>query len=314
MITFSMIPWNTPEKDTKGHFKFDVVFTSNRPGFVVQYLRKKLTYKETAKSPWNKSNRAYWEIFYIGDDGMSWKGDRFAQTSIGKEESEGCLIQIGYAYFFPYHLSEYEVEIYKTEVNLSPFLNESLAKKSNAVRLRWPTVCLRLSTNLKWLTRNRLLKRLTRDEWPLKKAIIRKLTVNWGEHAPLSQLNYSNDGTKTSEGWDSVVVEEVFAGEKIFKQFPWDWDSNKKRPLLKDQNERKKYLSKYKWKDALLTLNRNLSDWEKQTKRQLRGKRKKCIAECENVKGRGTEGRCTCVTNPYRWDYCTCPERKLNVD
>ena len=301
-----MIPWNTPEKDTKGHFKFDVVFTSNRPGFVVQYLRKKLTYKETAKSPWNKSNRAYWEIFYIGDDGMSWKGDRFAQTSIGKEESEGCLIQIGYAYFFPYHLSEYEVEIYKTEVNLSPLLKRIFGEEVQRGKIAMANGLPSSLHKPKMADPESPLKKIDPDEWPLKKAIIRKLTVNWGEHAPLSQLNYSNDGTKTSEGWDSVVVEEVFAGEKIFKQFPWD--SNKKRPLLKDQNERKKYLSKYKWKDALLTLNRNLSDWEKQTKRQLRGKRKKCIAECENVKGRGTEGRCTCVTNPYRnWDYYTFP-------
>ena len=111
--TFSMIPWNSSaltlqlkrrgvaNESIKGSFEFDVVFTSNQPGFVVQYIRKNRTYKKTASSRWKKTDRAYWEIFYIGDDRMSWNADRFAQTSLGKE-SEGGLIQIGYAYFFPY--------------------------------------------------------------------------------------------------------------------------------------------------------------------------------------------------------------------
>ena len=233
--TFSMIPWNSSaltlklnrrgvaNESIKGSFEFDVVFTSNISGFVVQYIQKKLTYKKKASSVWKKIQRAYWEIFYI-DKGMSWNADRFAQTSLGKE-SEGCLIQIGYAYFFPYYLSEEEHRIYQTDVKLPDDIKRIFGEEMRRGEIK-------MANGLPSSLEQPKMEGLR----PTPKAIIHKLTVNWGKHAePLgSQLNYSDDG-KTIEGWDSVVLEEVFAGEKIYQKFPWS--SNEKRPLLKDQKE-----------------------------------------------------------------------------
>ena len=86
---FNMIGWNgmaSMNQSIKGSFEFDVVFVNDKPGFVVQFIQKTLTYKKTAaSSSWKKRNHAYWEIFYIGEDRMSWNSDRFAQTSLGPE-------------------------------------------------------------------------------------------------------------------------------------------------------------------------------------------------------------------------------------
>ena len=238
MVSFEMIPWNSPEWVTKGSFEFDVVFTSNISGFVVQYIRKKLTYKKTPSSLWEKTDRGYWEIFYI-DKGMSWNADRFAQTSLGKE-SEGCLIQIGYAYFFPYYLSEEEHRIYQTDVKLPGDIKRIFGEEMRRGEIK-------MANGLPSSLEQPKMEGLR----PTPKAIIHKLTVNWGKHAePLgSQLNYSDDG-ETIEGWDSVVLEEVFAGEKIYQKFPWT--SNEKRPLLEGQKEKEKYLSEEEWEEVNL--------------------------------------------------------------
>ena len=251
-----MIPWNSSaltlklnrrgvaNESIKGSFEFDVVFTSNISGFVVQYIQKKLTYKKKASSVWKKIQRAYWEIFYIGDDGMSWNADRFAQTSLGNE-SEGCLIQIGYAYFFPYAQPVVQdpdkVDI--VQIQITKDIKRIFGKEVQyKIKMANGLPCSYQKPKMKGLQ-------------PIPNAIIHKLTVNWGEHAePLgSQLNYSDDG-KTIEGWDSVVVEEVFAGENIYQKFPWT--SSEERPLLKDQDERNKYLSEEEWGETLVNLNR----------------------------------------------------------
>ena len=75
---FNMIGWNgmaSMNQSIKGSFEFDVVFVNDKPGFVVQFIQKTLTYKKTAaSSSWKKRNHAYWEIFYIGEDRPSTPG------------------------------------------------------------------------------------------------------------------------------------------------------------------------------------------------------------------------------------------------
>ena len=167
-ITFKVIPWNSSalnetlgqravaSESLEGSFVFDVSFRSNHKGFVVQHIRKYISYtaetsprlsalnvgeygwkvdyedcddcnKECSRScsqflgeNWEPANFDdckniplptekkvycktfdYWEIFYIGCEGESWNTDRFAQKHL-EHDSEGIVIQIGYAYFFPY--------------------------------------------------------------------------------------------------------------------------------------------------------------------------------------------------------------------
>ena len=239
---FNMIGWNgmaSMNQSIKGSFEFDVVFVNDKPGFVVQFIQKTLTYKKTAaSSSWKKRNHAYWEIFYIGEDRMSWNADRFAQTSLGPE-SEGCLIQIGYASFFPYDKS-----VSLTNNNVVQITPEIGKIFGTAVQPDKIPSANGLPSSKKKPEMNNLKL--------IPSAIIHKLTVNWGNHEPLSQQNVSDDG-KTFEGWDSIIEEEVFAGETIYQAFPWTATA---RPFLKDRDEQNRYLSEEDWEETVVNLNR----------------------------------------------------------
>ena len=210
--TFSMIPWKKGKIKQRGNFTFDVLFKSNKKGFVVQYIRKILTYKEKSNSlPLNEYNYTYWEIFYIGDAGNSWNSDRFAQSPL-EIESEGSLIQIGYAYFFPY---DQPVTMENKVIKITKKIKDIFGEGVNPDEIEY-------ANGLPSSKEQPEMKGLT----PIPLVIIHKLTVNWGKHEKLSYL--------TNKGWSSVVDEEVFAGAKNYQTFPWNFSGQ--RPLLKDEN------------------------------------------------------------------------------
>ena len=207
--TFSITPLKNGNMRRRGSFSFDVVFESNRKGFVVQYLRKILTYKKSVNSLVKNYNYSYWEIFYIDGGGKSRNTDRFAQNPL-EQYSEGSLIQIGYAYFFPY--------------------DEPVTQKNQVIELTGPIKeifgsgvepgVIEYANGLPSSKHQPEMNTLT----PVPLVIIHKLTVNWGKHENLSKL--------TNKGWKSIVDEEVFAG--YYQIFPWGFKGQ--RPLLKDDN------------------------------------------------------------------------------
>ena len=81
-VAFGMIPYNSSapteemklrgvsKESIKGSFEFDVVFTTNKiPGFVVQYIRHTVTFREHPGFSWKTKDHDYWEIFHITKDG-----------------------------------------------------------------------------------------------------------------------------------------------------------------------------------------------------------------------------------------------------
>ena len=217
-ISFGLLPYKVPaegvfKETVRGGFVFDVLFTTNsRPGFVVQYVRKTLTVRTAPSSAWVTTNHAYWEIFYIAANGESWNADRFAQTAVNSHESEGCFIQIGYAYFFPY---PFPVEMVKNNIRITPRLQSVFGD--------WVALDKIVYANgLPSAEKQPAMKDLA----PLESAIIHKLTGNWGPHV-------EQQTRMPSAGWNTIIDEEVFSGPLIYDAFPWDYPGP--RPLLKKE-------------------------------------------------------------------------------
>ena len=99
-----------------GSYYLDKRFTCNKKGFVVQKIDKHIIelvnsdLKET-----DKLNKIYWEIFYIGEDGVpenitnpqseqyySFNTDGFVQADCG-DQSFGHIVQVGTSNFFEYN-------------------------------------------------------------------------------------------------------------------------------------------------------------------------------------------------------------------
>ena len=252
-VEFGMIPYNASapteemklrgvsKESIKGSFEFDVVFTTNKiPGFVVQYIRKTITYRNHPGSSWNTRDYNYWEIFYIGAGGESSNADRFAQEELSLA-SEGCLIQIGYAYFFPYAAPV------KMAAGGSMVITKTLEKIFGGKMA--PSIPY--ANGLPSSDRQPEMKGVV----PLESAIIHKLTADWGPHVEKAI-------PMPSAGWNTIVDEEVFSGPVIFAAFPWDYAG--KRPLLKTEEE-KGILSRRDWKSATVTPSRGqhwrAQDW-----------------------------------------------------
>jgi len=239
-----MIPYNTyaPTEAMKrrgvsmecprGNFSFDILFTTSdyQPGFVVQYIRKTLTYRLNPSSPWITKDHDYWEIFYINTGGESWNADRFAQTAVSDTESEGCLIQIGYAYFFPY---SDPVEIVNHNIKITKVLKKIFGKWMKLGQIEY-------ANGLPSSEKQPAMKDLNH----LKTAIIHKLTGNWGPHV-------EEKNSMASTGWDTIIDEEVFSGPFIYAAFPWDYD--KQRPLLKNEGEKQHHLNRRDWQRSDIT-------------------------------------------------------------
>ena len=212
----------------RGSFSFDIVFTTSdkQPGFVVQYIRKTLTYRLNPSSPWRTRDHDYWEIFYINTDGESWNADRFAQTATSDTKSEGCFIQIGYAYFFPY---SGPVEMVNHNIKITKVLKKIFGKwmKQNPPNLGG----IEYANGLPSSKKQPKMKGLD----PQETAIIHKLTGNWGPHV-------EEKNAMPSTGWNTIIDEDVFSGPLIYSAFPWNYD--KQRPLLKNKRETRRYLNK----------------------------------------------------------------------
>ena len=58
-----------------GSFWVDVKFTSNVPGFVVQYIEKNIAVQNTQLDSSETEDKRYWEIFYIDESGESYNAD-----------------------------------------------------------------------------------------------------------------------------------------------------------------------------------------------------------------------------------------------
>ncbi len=234
-ISFGIIPYNThaPTESMKrrgvsmecprGSFSFDIVFTTSdkQPGFVVQYIRKTLTYRLNPSSPWRTRDHDYWEIFYINTDGESWNADRFAQTATSDTKSEGCFIQIGYAYFFPY---SGPVEMVNHNIKITKVLKKIFGKWMELGQIEY-------ANGLPSSKKQPKMKGLDHQ----KTAIIHKLTGNWGPHV-------EEKNAMPSTGWNTIIDEDVFSGPLIYSAFPWDYD--KQRPLLKNKRETRRHLNK----------------------------------------------------------------------
>ena len=203
--TFRMVSWGKDKSTQRGNFSFDVVFKNNKKGFVVQYLRKIIRHK-TPGSSVAENNYSYWEIFYIDGSGKSRNTDRFAQNSL-KRDSEGSVIQIGYAYFFPYD----EPVTQKNQViELTEVISEIFGAGVE------PDV-IPYANGLPSSEHQPAMNNLTVDP----KVIIRKLTVTWGPHETFSN--------KTDKGWETIVVPEVFEDDTWYQKFPWKYPGQ--RPL-----------------------------------------------------------------------------------
>jgi hypothetical protein len=236
-IRFDLIPYNNSGASplrtrVRGSFVFDILFTTNnKPGFVVQYIRKKLTYRGNPASPWLATHHDYWEIFHITKDGESWNADRFAQTAIDDAESEGCFIQIGYAYFFPYSGS---VKMEDNNIEITPELQKIFGDWVEGHKIAY-------ANGLPSSSKQPAMKGLR----PLESAIIHKLTGNWGPHVEEKHASLPADG------WNTLVDEDVFSGPLIYQAFPWKYRGS--RPLLKEASE-KKALTQRQWKKAAVAL------------------------------------------------------------
>lgn len=87
----------------EGSYWCDKKFTCNKKGFVVQLIEKKIIELNNHILPEEETkNIKYWEIFYIGDDGMSYNTDGFVQRSCGFNSS-GKIEQKGTSYFYEYN-------------------------------------------------------------------------------------------------------------------------------------------------------------------------------------------------------------------
>jgi len=147
----------------------------------------------------------YWEIFYIGKEGTSWNTDRFSQTFL-ENESEGTIIQIGYAYFFPYNKSvQQENEVVK--------LTDSI-KKLFGPHVGYHNV--KMANGLPSSKTQPLMGKLE----PVKNVIVHKLTVKWGKHEPESKFQRKIE-------WTTEATEEAFEGLQLYKKFPWEYKGDR---------------------------------------------------------------------------------------
>jgi len=99
-----------------GSYFIDKRFTSNKRGFVVQKIEKKiLELKNSILDTKEQKSKTYWEIFYVGSDTVplnitnklahqyySYSTDGFVQEDCG-EESSGHIVQVGTSNFFEYN-------------------------------------------------------------------------------------------------------------------------------------------------------------------------------------------------------------------
>ena len=144
----------------------------------------------------------YWEIFYIGKNGKSWNTDRFSQTFL-EDESEGTIIQIGYAYFFPYDKSvSQENEVVKLTPSIKNIFGSHVGGEYN----------IEMANDLPSSKTQPLMRNLE----PVKNVIVHKLTVKWGKHEPKSKFQRKN-------AWSTEVTEEAFEGAQLYKEFPWEY-------------------------------------------------------------------------------------------
>jgi len=155
----------------------------------------------------------YWEIFYIGNKGKSWNTDRFGQSFL-ENDSEGTIIQIGYAYFFPYNKP---VKQYKEVVELTQPIKKIFGQFVDIHNIKSANG-LPASTDQPEMVGLK----------PIENVIVHKLTAKWGNHESKSQFHQN-------EGWDTVVVEESFGGSQVYKDFPWEY--KKDRPFYFDADQ-----------------------------------------------------------------------------
>ena len=141
----------------------------------------------------------YWEIFYIGKDGKSWNEDRFSQIGLGTD-SEGTIIQIGYAYFFSYPKSVTQKGgVIEFTLPIKKIFGPEFMANTN----------VRLADGLPSSEHKPTMKGLR----PIENVIVRKLTAKWGKHEPESNFD--------QKGWDTVITEEAFGGFKVYEDFPY---------------------------------------------------------------------------------------------
>lgn len=148
----------------------------------------------------------YWEIFYIGKNGKSWNTDRFSQTSL-EDESEGTIIQIGYAYFFPYDKSvSQKNEVVKLTTSIKNIFGSRVGGEYN----------IEMANGLPSSKTQPLMRNLE----PVKNVIVHKLTVKWGKHDPKSKFQRKTE-------WTTEVTEEAFEGPQLYKEFPWEYKEDR---------------------------------------------------------------------------------------
>jgi len=148
----------------------------------------------------------YWEIFYIGNEGESWNTDRFKQTFL-KNESEGTIIQIGYAYFFPYTKSvKQENEVVKLTASIKKLFGPRVGGHHN----------IAMANGLPSSKTQPFMGKLE----PVKNVIVHKLTVKWGKHEPTSKFQRQTE-------WTTEVTEEAFEGSQLYKEFPWEYKEDR---------------------------------------------------------------------------------------
>ena len=148
----------------------------------------------------------YWEIFYIGNEGESWNTDRFRQTFL-ENESEGTIIQIGYAYFFPYTKSvKQEKDVVKLTASIKKLFGLHVGGHHNVA----------MANGLPSSKTQPLMENLK----PVKNVIVHKLTVKWGKHEPKSRFQNNTE-------WTTEVTEEAFEGPQLYKEFPWEYKEDR---------------------------------------------------------------------------------------